>query len=155
MKRYFILLFLLPLFVINCDFSGPEERAIGEMLLTFVAAIDKNDRDLAYACLIDERAFETLNPDASARSNAESFMAEYLADLIQSYRDMVRSYQGHSIKYKKFEIGSQFYQYKGFSAFKDNKVFIEVDGVEETFMIGSIVRIGDKWLIVDIGIPEY
>ena len=155
MKRYSILLFLLPLFVVNCDFSGPEERAIGEMLLTFVAAIDRDDSDLAYACLIDEYGFETLNPDASARSNAESFQAEYLADLIQSYRDMVRLYQGKGVKYNKFEIGSQFYQYRGFVAFKDNKVFIDVDGVEETFMIGSIVRIGDKWIIVDLLPSEY
>ncbi|NQT35474.1 hypothetical protein HQ587_09810 [bacterium] len=125
------------------------------MLTTFVTAVDRSDDDLAYACLIDERGFDTLNPDASARSNAESFMAEYLAGLIQSYRDMKQRYKGCSLKYKKFEIGSQFYQYRGFSAFKDNKVFIEVNGAEETFMIGSIVRIGDKWLIVDIGTPEY
>ncbi len=100
---------------------------------------------------MDLEAFQILNPSASARTDAESFMEEYMADLIQSYRDMKYKYQGKDLKFKSFSLGTPFYQYKGHSAFKDNLADIEVNGVEETINIMKIVRVGDRWLIVSLG----
>ena len=81
-------------------------------------------------------------------------MAEYMSDLVQQYRDLKTHYQGRYVKYKKFRLGIPFYQYKGFSAFKDNEVTISVDGADETFKILKIVRVGDRWLIVSLN-AEY
>ena len=104
---------------------------------------------------MDEQGFSTLNPSASARSDAESFMAEYLGELIQSYRDLRNRYDKNFVEFKRFRLGDPFYQYKGFSSFKDSEVTIEVDGVEESFMITKIVRIADRWLIISLGAEEY
>jgi tRNA splicing endonuclease len=156
MKRQTILLLIMPALLLSgCNLAGPEERAIGQMVETFVHAIDQSDDDLAYACLMDQRAFETLNPSASARVDAESFMDEYMSELIQMYRDLKEKYRGRYIKFKKFRLGTPFYQYKGFSAFKDNEVEITVDGETETINILKIVRVGDRWLIVSLGSYEY
>ncbi len=151
MKRPISLLFiLLMLILIGCDMAGPEERAIREMVKTFVAAIDTGDEDLALACIIDLNAFNALNPDASVRSDGDSYVDSFLADLIHSYRSYVRRYEGREVLFKKLLLGHRFHQYKGFSSFKNNEVIIEVDGVEEAIDIGAIVRIGDKWRIVEL-----
>ncbi|HHE46511.1 MAG TPA: hypothetical protein ENL08_02250 [Bacteroidetes bacterium] len=156
MKRTLTPIFLLfLLFALGCHIAGPEEKAIAQMIETFVHAIDRNDDDLGHACLMDQRAFETLNPSVTARVDAESFMDEYMSDLVQSYRDLKQKYEGHDLKFKKFTLGEPFYQYKGFAAFKNNEVSISVDGREETFNILKIVKIGDRWLIVSLGANEY
>jgi len=139
------------LLVSGCGLEGPEERAIKEMVKTFVSGLDQSDDDIAGACLMDMQAFQILNPSASARTDAESFMEEYMADLVQSYRDLKYRYQGKDVKFKDFSLGTPFYQYKGHSSFKDNLVKVEVDGVGETFNIMKIVRVGDRWLIVSLG----
>jgi len=157
MRRHFIFLFLLLIFILSaCDMASPDERAIRQMVKTFVAAIDKDDTDLANACLLDQRGFETLNPDASARSDAESFVASYMADLFHSYSSLRRSFEGRAVELKEFKLGVQFYQYKGFTAFKDSEVIVSVDGdAVDSFNIGSIVRIGERWVIVELGGIDY
>ena len=151
MKFYFVATVLIAaMLVSSCTLEGPEERAIREMVETFITALDRGDDDLAEACLMDLSALQILNPSASARSDAESFMAEYMADLVGSYRNLKYKYQGNDLKFKDFTLGVPFYQYKGHSAFKDNKVTFEVDGEDVTLNIMKIVRVGDRWLIVSI-----
>ena len=50
MKIFFTLLLLIStVFFIGCDLAGPEEKAIREMVETFVTAVDKGDDDIARA----------------------------------------------------------------------------------------------------------
>jgi len=156
MRSSLTILILLTMLVFTaCDISGPEEKAIRQMVKTFIAAVDKSDNDLAMACLLDSRGFEILNPDLVRLKDSDSRIEEYLSELIHDYRSLTRRFEGHMIEMKKVQIGAQFFQYKGFSSFKDNKVTIDVDGVPETFNIAMIVRIGDKWTIVSLGSNEY
>lgn len=153
-KRIYWLLLAPALILIGCDMTGPEERAIGEMVKTFIVSIDTGDEDLAYACLMDRDAFDTINPDASVRVDGESYVDSFIADLVHTYRSYVDRYHGSEVKLQKFLLGTIFYQYKGFSAFKDNRVIITVNGAEESIDIGAIVRIGDKWRIVELSSEE-
>ncbi len=43
----FILAFAALLMMSGCNLEGPEERAIGEMVETFVSGLDKSDDDIA------------------------------------------------------------------------------------------------------------
>ncbi|MCF7810570.1 hypothetical protein K9N50_06245 [bacterium] len=151
MKKVIILSFVLLIVFLNaCDMAGPEERAIREMCKTLVVAIDENNEDLAFACIIDRVAFNTLNPSASARTDAESYIDDFLSELVHTFRYYAAKYKGKGIEFKKFLLGQQIYQYKGFSAFKNNQIIIDVDGAEEVIDVDVIVRIGDKWRIVEI-----
>jgi hypothetical protein len=151
MKRRILFTFaLLMIFLAGCDMAGPEERAIREMCKTLVVAIDNNNEDLAFACIIDRVAFNTLNPSAGARTDAESYIDDFLSELVHTFRYYAAKYKDKDIKFKKFLIGQQIYQYKGFSAFQDNRIIIDVSGTEEVIEVGVIVRIGDKWRIVEI-----
>jgi len=135
----------------GCSLSGgPEEMATRQMVGTFIASIDRGDKDLAYACLMDIPAFKTLNPDASARLDAENYSEEVLSNLIDSWRALVTHFEGRSVKMTKFVLGDPWYQYKGHPAFVDNEVTVMVDKEEITFPIRGIVRIGDSWRIVDL-----
>jgi hypothetical protein len=156
MKKITLLLPLLALFT-GCGLTGgPEEIAIKQMVTTFIAAIDKNDKDLAYACLLDMNSFMVLNPDAAARLDADSFSEEVIADLVHEFQYLVGHFEGHTLKVKKFYLGTPWYQYKGYSAFVDSDVVLSVDGEDVTLPIRGIVRIGDRWRIVDLsGIDLY
>lgn len=152
-------LLLLPLLTVisGCGLSGgPEEIAIKQMVTTFIAAIDRNDKDLAYACLLDMNSFMVLNPDASARLDADSFSEEVIADLVHEFQFLVQHFEGRTLKVKKFYLGTPWYQYKGHPAFVDTDVVLSVDGEDVTLPIRGIVRIGDRWRIVDLsGIDLY
>ena len=143
---------LVPLLVllVGCSLEGPEERAIRQMVETFVAALDKGDDDLASACLLDLQGFKLLNPDVSARVEAESFTASTLAELVQSYRNMKNYFADRDIELKQFQLGVPFYQYKGHSAFRDSRVVVQAGDDKVEFVIMGIVRIGDRWVIVDL-----
>ena len=133
----------------GCDLAGPEERAIREMIKTFVVSIDTDNEELAFACLLDGTAFNILNPDARARSDSETYIDDFLAELIHSFRNLSERFKGKDVKFKQFNLGSQFYQYKGFSAFKNNEIVIMVDETEHIIEIGTIVRVGDRWRIIE------
>ena len=135
-------------------YGGPEEKAIRQMVTTFVAAIDRDDKDIAYACLMDMESFRVLNPDASARLDAESFSEEFIADLVHRYQNLVRHFEGRTLEVKKFILGTPWYQYKGHPAFLDTEVTISADGEDVTILIKGIVRIGDRWRIVDLSGTE-
>ncbi|NQU05026.1 MAG: hypothetical protein HQ568_02955 [Calditrichaeota bacterium] len=151
MKKQVLFIFVLSMiFLAGCDMAGNEERAIRDMCKTLITAIDKDDEDLAFASIIDRAAFNALNPSAKARSDGESYIDDILSDLIHTFRYYSNKYHDRDIKFKKFLIGHQVHQYKGFSAYRDNQIVIEIDGVEELIEIGVIVRIGSKWRIVEI-----
>ena len=138
----------------GCKFAGPEETAIGEMLGSFVNAIAKDDKDIAMQCLMDQKAFMVLNPDAAARGDAEGFTESVVAELVHTYQGMVRHFQGRHISMKSVRLGTPWYQYKPHSAFRDNDLVLDVDGDEITINIKGIVRIDDKWRIVDLSEME-
>lgn len=142
--------------VTGCNFEGPEEKAVKNLLTAFVSAVDKGDEDIARAILLDRESFHVLNPDASARLDAESFSEEILAEIIQHYRNMVKYFEGRDVKFASFTLGDVWYQYKGRQAFKDTHVIVTADGVEVDFVVRGIVRIEDRWRIVDLsGNPEF
>ena len=150
MREYRKFLLVGLVLLMGCSLEGPEERAIRQMVETFVVSIQQQDDDLAYACLLDLNSFEILNPDVSARVDAESFVASVMAELIGEYREMKSSFGGKEIKLKRFRLGTPFYHYKGHSAFQGNKAIIDVEGVEYSLLIDKIVRVGDKWRIVEL-----
>jgi len=129
---------------------SPDEKAIKEMLKTFTAAIADGDDDLGYACMMDVEAFNILNPDLSARVDAESYTETVIAELIEGFRDLKQEYQGHELKLRELKIGDQWYQYKGRQAFKDNIMVVEVDGQEVEIPIKGIVMVGQQWRIVSL-----
>ncbi len=147
-----VIKWLLPVLVLllSCNLEGPEERAIRQMVETFIAAVDRADNELAYACLLDLQGFELLNPDVGARMDAESFTESVLAELVHEYRNMKQYFEGKDLKLKRFQLGVPFYQYKGHSAFRDNRVVVIANGETVEFTIMGIVRLGDQWRIVDL-----
>ncbi len=154
MKTFIFTTALLILFAAGCDMSPPDEREIKDMLEIFVAALERGDEGLARTCLLDVEGFQTLNPDVSARVDAESFMETSMAELIHNYRDLSRYFRGRTLELKDVAIGTQWYQYKGRQAFKDTDVTLKADGEEVHFKIRGIVKIDTKWRIADLsGIP--
>lgn len=147
--RTLILLPLLTLFV-SCNFQTNEEIQMKQTIVDFVSAVQHNDENRAQEILLDLTGFRTLNPDVSSRVDAGSFTDAVLADLIVNFRNMEAYFRGKTLKVKSFTPGSQWYQYKGFAAFKDNIVVVEADGEDVEFIIRGIVRLGEKWRIVDL-----
>ena len=131
-------------------FAGPEEQAIGEMLRSFVSAVEKDDREMALACLMDQQAFMILNPDAAARTDPDGFAESVIAELVHTYQSMVRHFQGRTLKVKSVRLGTPWYQFKPHPAFRDNELVIDADGEEVVLMIKGVIRIGDRWRIVDL-----
>lgn len=127
-----------------------EERAVKKMVEEFVHAIQEGDDGLAQEYLMDVKSFHLLNPDVSARVDAESFIDAVLSDLMTNYRNMVKFFGGRNLKVKKFVLGSPWYQYKGFAAFRDNVVVVRAGNEDVEFVIRGIVKIGDKWRIVNL-----
>jgi len=150
MKVQILIFLLIVLLISGCNLQGPEERVIQEMLKTFVASIAQGDEDLGRACMMDIDGFRTLNPDVSARTDAESFTETVMAELIHSYRDLKVHFRGRDVKFKRIIIGDPFYQYKGRQAFKDNEIIVESDGQEISIFIKGIVNINNQWRIVDL-----
>ncbi len=148
--RILIVVMLLSLVISGCTLMSPDEKAIKEMLKTFTAAIADGDDDLGYACMMDVEAFNILNPDLSARVDAESYTETVIAELIEGFRDLKQEYQGHELKLRELKIGDQWYQYKGRQAFKDNIMVVEVDGQEVEIPIKGIVMVGQQWRIVSL-----
>lgn len=139
---------------IGCNFAGPEEQAIQKMLGGFVLAVQENDRDLAMACLMDTRSFMSLNPDAAARSDPEGFSESVIAEIVDDYRRMTRHFSGRMLKLKKVRLGTPWYQYKPHASFKDTEMFISVDGENMTIIVKGIVKVDNKWRIIDLSTVE-
>lgn len=127
-----------------------EEINMKKMVEEFVSAVQRDDEAVASDILLDLAGFRTLNPDVSARVDAGSFTDAVLSDLIQNFRNMGALFRGKTLTVKSFTPGGIWYQYKGFSSFKDNVVVLDVNGEEVEFVIKGIVRIGEKWRIVDL-----
>lgn len=150
MKCRFSLCLALLILILGCQMRSPDEKAIYEMLKTFVSAVEKDDESMAKACLMDLDSFYELNPDVAARVDAESFSATTLAELVHHYRDMADFFNGRLLKLESMQLGSIWYQYKGRQAFKETEIIISADGESVPIVIKGIVRVGDKWLIVDL-----
>jgi len=150
MKTYALLLLPLLILISGCNFQTNEEINMKKMVEEFVWAIQHNDENKAHDILLDLAGFRTLNPDVSSRVDAASFTDAVLDDLVSNFRNMEAYFHGKTLKVKTFTLGGQWYQYKGFSSFKDNVVVVVADGEEVEFMIKGIVRIGEKWRIVDL-----
>ncbi len=144
----------LPLVIIlvlsGCDFKTNEELQMQKMVSDFMVAVQNNDESAAHSILLDMAGFRTLNPDISARVDASSFTDAVLSDLVTNFREMNSFFQGKKVKVTAFHIGGQWYQYKGFPAFKDNEVELDADGETVKFTIRGIVKLDDKWRIVDL-----
>ena len=155
MKNYILWMLSLILLVCGCNMQGPDERAVGEMLETFIAAVERGDEVLARACLMDMDGFHDLNPDAAARLDTESFSESIMAELVHHYRDMVDYFNHRELKLKSFTLGVPWYQYKGRQAFKDTEVIISANDETVIFDVKGIVRINNQWRIVDLSGNEY
>lgn len=134
----------------GCSLKTNEERQIEKTVDDFMQAVTRGDDTAAKDVLLDLGGFRTLNPDVSARVDADSFTDAVLSDLLTNYRQMASMFGGKGIKVTAVTLGGQWYQYKGFPAFKDNTVEMKVDGEVVNFIIRGLVRIGDKWRIVDL-----
>lgn len=144
------------LVLLGCAVKSPDEKAIEEMLTTFVTAIHTEDKVLAGACLLDTKAFLKLNPDAAARTDAESYYEGAIADLFFQYQRLVDHLRGRNIKFKELHLGTPWYQYKPHQAFRDTDMILSVDGEEVTIPIKGLVYLENKWRIVDLsGIELY
>lgn len=151
MRNLIVVLLLVSLIAVGCTFMSQDEKAIKEMLKTFTAAIASGDDDLAHACMMDVEAFHILNPDLSARVDAESYTETVIAELIEGFRDLKQDYQGHELELKSIRVGDQWYQYKGKQAFKDTIMIVDVDGQEVEIPILGVVLVGQQWRIVSLG----
>lgn len=149
MKLRLLTLFL-PLLLVGCNMQTNEERELQVSMGTFVHAIQANDENAAKTILLDLNGFQKLNPDVGARTDASSFTEAVLDDLVSNFRGLVTYFNGKQLVFKSCRTGGQWYQYKGFSAFRDNVVTITVDGEEVQFTVKGLVRIEDKWRIVDL-----
>ncbi len=145
-------LLLLPMLTLvsACNFQTNEELKMKQTIADFVSAIQHDDENMATEILLDLAGFRTLNPDVSARVDAGSFTDAVLDDLVSNFRNMEAYFRGKILKVKSFTPGGQWYQYKGFSAFKNSVVVVEADGQDVEFVIRGMVRIGEKWRIVDL-----
>jgi len=150
MKTYTLLLLPLLTLLSGCNFQTNEEINMKKMVEEFVSAVQHNDENRATEILLDLAGFRTLNPDVSARVDAGSFTDAVLSDLVANFRNMEAYFRGKTLKVKSFTTGGQWYQYKGFSSFKDNVVVVDANGEDVEFIIRGIVRIGEKWRIVDL-----
>ncbi len=150
MKYKLLTCLVLVALIGSCSMRSPDERAIFEMLKTFISAVEKDDESMAKACLMDLDTFNELNPDVVARVDSESFIATTLAELIHHYRDMADFFGGRTLKLESMRLGSIWYQYKGRQAFKDTEIVISADDESVPIIIKGIVRIHDKWQIVDL-----
>lgn len=150
MRKQFIMGLAAVALIGGCSLEAPDEKAIRQMLETFFTSVGNNDEQLARAILLDRNLIVELNPDVSARVDAESYEESLVADIIERYRDFVRHFQGRMIKVKRVNLGTVWYQYKGRQAFKDTQVILETDGEEFPVTIRGIVRAGDRWRIVDL-----
>jgi len=149
MKLGIPLLLSLVLFT-GCSLKTNEERQILIIVTDFMKAVQNDDETAAQAILLDLSAFRTLNPDVSARVDASSFTDGVLSDLISNYRNMVGYFNHKKIIVKSLRLGGSWYQYKGFPAFKDNVIELQVEEETVEFTIRGLVRVGDKWRIVDL-----
>ncbi|MBM3329667.1 MAG: hypothetical protein FJY67_09400 [Calditrichaeota bacterium] len=134
----------------GCTFMTNEERLIRETVQQLLTAAQNNDEDAAHAILLDVNGFMTLNPDAGVRSDAAAFSDAVLSDLITNFRNMVKFIDGKEVKVKRFHLGSQWYQYKGFPAFKESQATISVEGESADFTIRGMVKINNQWRVVDL-----
>jgi len=155
MKTKLTILLLTLTILCGCHIKTPEEQAIGELLKTFIAAVEKGDETMAKAILMDMETFRTLNPDASARLDADNFSEVAIAECIHNFREMVDYFKGRTLRIKSFQIGDVWYQYKGRQAFKDTEVFLDADGESVGITIRGLVRMGDRWRIVDLSGNEF
>jgi len=143
-------LILLSLVLSGCGLQTNDERQIKSTVAVFMQAVTNKDEAGAKEILLDLAGFRTLNPDVSSRVDAESFTDAVLSDLISNYREMTVYFAGKTVKVKGVRTGGQWYQYKGFQAFQDNVVDLNVDGENIQFTIHGLVRLGDSWKIVDL-----
>lgn len=151
MKVYFMLVFMAAFIFSGCNFRPADEKAVWQMLETFVAALESGDEDLARACLMDLKGFETINPDISTRVDAESFKETMLAELMHAFRDLRSHYSGRSLVMTDLRLGNQWYQYKGRQSFRDNIMTVKVDDIEtEEIYIMGLVLINEQWRIVNL-----
>jgi hypothetical protein len=150
MKHLLVLLLPAALLLNGCNFETDEELAIKKMIADYLLAVQTTDEGLAHDILLDLAGFRLLNPDVSARMDAGSFTDAVLSDLVISFRNTASFFRGKTLKVKSFTLGGQWYQYKGFAAFKDNVVLIDADGEEVEMLIRGIVKLNDKWRIVDL-----
>ncbi len=150
MKKYLLLLLPMLTLLSACNFQTNEELNMKKMVVDLLTAVQHDDENLAHEILLDLASFRSLNPDVSARVDAGSFTDAVLSDLVINFRNMEGLFRGKTLVLKSFTPGGQWYQYKGFSAFKDNVVVITADGEDVEFIIRGIVRINEKWRIVDL-----
>ncbi|MBM3327590.1 MAG: hypothetical protein FJY65_11585 [Calditrichaeota bacterium] len=141
---------LISIVIANCTFMTNEERNIKLMVQEFMTAVQNNDDRSAHEILLDLKGFQILNPDVSARMDAESFTDAVLADLVTNYNNFVRYFDGKDIRVTKFHLGSQWYQYKGFPSFKDSQITVKAGNETVEFVIRGIVKIDNKWRIVNL-----
>ena len=128
-----------------------DEKAIREMLRNFVEALSSGDEVLGRSCLMDIDGYRKLNPSVEARMDAESFTETVFAELVHNYHSLQRQFNGRDLKLVDFKVGTQWYQYKGRQAFRDNYLTIRVDGGEEVeIYIMGLVMIDDQWRIVNL-----
>lgn len=149
MKAGFYLLLSI-IFLFNGCLMDADEKEIAEMLKVFVVSMENRDEGLARACLMDVNGFMVLNPDVSARVDADSFTESVMAELIHNYRALSVYFENRVLKFKSIQIGDQWYQYRGRQAFKDNIMTIKADDNQIEIKIRGIVKIEDKWRIVDL-----
>ncbi len=147
-----ILVIFIPFIILisSCTFMTNEERTIRMMVQEFMTAVQNNDEAAAHEILLDLKGFQILNPDVSARMDAESFTDAVLSDLTTNFRNFVKYFDGKDIKLKSFHLGSQWYQYKGFPAFKDSEVTVKAGDQTVEFVIKGIVKVDNKWRIVNL-----
>lgn len=150
MKVQIMVMLLFAMVMGGCSFGDPEEKAIEEMLMTFVAAIQQYDEVLAKALLLDLDGFKELNPDVAARVDAEGFTETVLAELIHTYRDLADYFDGRDLKFERMVLGNSWYQHKGRQAFKDTEIVITADGEEVDIFIKGLVKIDNRWRIVEL-----
>lgn len=129
---------------------GPEEAAIKKMITTLFSAIQQDDDILASACLLDLEALMILNPEISTRRDPEDYTETVIASVVHEYRLLRDFYAGHELKVTYFQLGTPWYQYKGYPAFRDTNITLSVDGKKVDLVIRGIVKVGDRWIIVDL-----
>lgn len=146
--HYFLSVFTI--LILGCSLPDPEEIAIKELIDTFVAAIDSGDEGLGRACLLDESGFRLINPNVDDRADGDVFTEVFLAELIYNYRTIAEKYSGLEVKIIDFTLGNIWSQHKGRRAFENSRLKIKVGNSMVELPIKGIVKIEDKWKIIDL-----
>ena len=136
------------LLILGCTGTGPQQEEIKNLAEDFVSAIDNGNFELASECFLDIQGYYILHPDVASEGRVDA--QNMVGDMENQYLSMVGYFQGRNVRMKRFQLGSFWDQYEGYAGFHNSIVTINAEGEDYKLTLTNIIRVADKWYIMDL-----